>query len=475
MTEHDAFLEAIREAPDDDVGRLMYADWLDERGHPRGEFIRAQCELAHLCEDDPLQSVLQARAEALLATHGEAWRAALPTPPGVEWGEFHRGFVEGLAAAGTQCTAAQLEAAVRASPVRSLELYRVSLPVVEWVASCSHSSLLQTLEIRDCFLADGLIHRLAASRGLVGLRRLVLERVEMTDLGAAALVMAARLPRLEFLSLAFNRLYHDGPRLLAESSLLGRLTGLDLSGMRFSEEALQALAASPRLGRLRTLRLGQANLDHPPAWRAFAAMLRSGHLENLTGLGLAGNHLRTGGIQSLCRIPLLARLTDLDLEGNDARDAGAAAIAATDFPALRRLNLRANRLGNTGVRALAGSRRLGRLQHLDLRSNDIGDGGLNALVASVLFPRLTDLLLDENRITDASVEALAASPEASQLRELHLDFNEIGDDGALALSVSPSLTNLRCLTLYANPLGRPGAEALRERFGDRVHLDDAEP
>lgn len=36
-------LLAIREDPDDDAPRLIYADWLDDNGQPlRGEFIRAQ-------------------------------------------------------------------------------------------------------------------------------------------------------------------------------------------------------------------------------------------------------------------------------------------------------------------------------------------------------------------------------------------------------------------------------------------------
>lgn len=47
----DALLAAIRADPDDDTVRLVYADWLDERGEAeRAEFIRVQCELArHPC------------------------------------------------------------------------------------------------------------------------------------------------------------------------------------------------------------------------------------------------------------------------------------------------------------------------------------------------------------------------------------------------------------------------------------------
>jgi uncharacterized protein (TIGR02996 family) len=44
--EQAAFLRAILAAPEDDVPRLIYADWLDERDDPRGEFIRVQVELA---------------------------------------------------------------------------------------------------------------------------------------------------------------------------------------------------------------------------------------------------------------------------------------------------------------------------------------------------------------------------------------------------------------------------------------------
>jgi carbon storage regulator CsrA len=39
-----AFLQAILEDPADDSVRLIFADWLDDQGDPRGELIRAQCQ-----------------------------------------------------------------------------------------------------------------------------------------------------------------------------------------------------------------------------------------------------------------------------------------------------------------------------------------------------------------------------------------------------------------------------------------------
>jgi len=39
------FLEAIRDDRDDDTHRLIYADWLEEEGDPRAEFVRLKIEL----------------------------------------------------------------------------------------------------------------------------------------------------------------------------------------------------------------------------------------------------------------------------------------------------------------------------------------------------------------------------------------------------------------------------------------------
>jgi uncharacterized protein (TIGR02996 family) len=45
------FLLAIRNNPNDDVSRLVYADWLDERGDIRGEFLRLHLGLKALAPD----------------------------------------------------------------------------------------------------------------------------------------------------------------------------------------------------------------------------------------------------------------------------------------------------------------------------------------------------------------------------------------------------------------------------------------
>src|SRR5262249_22341184 len=43
-----AFLQALRENPHDETTRLVLADWLEERGDPRAEHLRAWAEIARL-------------------------------------------------------------------------------------------------------------------------------------------------------------------------------------------------------------------------------------------------------------------------------------------------------------------------------------------------------------------------------------------------------------------------------------------
>lgn len=46
--EEQPFLDEIRANPDDDAARLVYADWLEERGDVRAEYVRLSVELATL-------------------------------------------------------------------------------------------------------------------------------------------------------------------------------------------------------------------------------------------------------------------------------------------------------------------------------------------------------------------------------------------------------------------------------------------
>jgi uncharacterized protein (TIGR02996 family) len=80
MTEDEAFIRAVVDSPGDDLPRLVYADWLDERGDPRGAYLRAEAEWAQPWrrgERPILSNKLRAMAKSLDAT----WVARVTRPP----------------------------------------------------------------------------------------------------------------------------------------------------------------------------------------------------------------------------------------------------------------------------------------------------------------------------------------------------------------------------------------------------------
>lgn len=78
-------LAMIYAHPADDGPRLVYADFLTERGDPRGEFISSQLSKSRTAEQ-------LATEKALLKKHGKAWLGPLAPLLGADF-EFRRGFV----------------------------------------------------------------------------------------------------------------------------------------------------------------------------------------------------------------------------------------------------------------------------------------------------------------------------------------------------------------------------------------------
>jgi uncharacterized protein (TIGR02996 family) len=97
MTDEDALLAAIIADPDDDLPRLVYADWLDEHDQPdRAEFIRLQIERANAPPGSATAKRCFGCEAELLARHWDEW--AGPFKPWAGFGDllFRRGFVEQL-------------------------------------------------------------------------------------------------------------------------------------------------------------------------------------------------------------------------------------------------------------------------------------------------------------------------------------------------------------------------------------------
>jgi uncharacterized protein (TIGR02996 family) len=86
MAEERAFLAAILERPDDDATKLVYADWLEERGDPRGEYLRLAVKVRHDRVVTPEQrrrhDNLSAELAGLLTRINQAWLEDQGSSPG---------------------------------------------------------------------------------------------------------------------------------------------------------------------------------------------------------------------------------------------------------------------------------------------------------------------------------------------------------------------------------------------------------
>jgi uncharacterized protein (TIGR02996 family) len=244
MSDRGAFFQAILDNPDDDLPRLIYADYLDERDDPHGEFIRVQVELSHLPANDPRRRPLEVRQGELLQAHRDAWvaplRELLQCGPN-HWGGwvFERGFVQYFR--------------LRGADLRKYDARLVRLTPLQELC-------LQPLDLRQ-------LTRLLTQPWVEHLRVLILDR---------------------------NRIGDDGARLIAECPRLAGLRRLDLSGCAIGAPGIQALAASPHLGCLNWLDL--SNNYHDGALTA-PALAAAPHLRNLSWLDLRGTLSRSPDLE----------------------------------------------------------------------------------------------------------------------------------------------------------------------------------
>src|SRR5271168_4564759 len=88
MNEDRAFVLAILEKPDDDARKLVYADWLEERGDPRAEYLRLMMKVRQERIVSPEQRQRHQELSAELAGHRtvemQAFMARIANPGSAE-------------------------------------------------------------------------------------------------------------------------------------------------------------------------------------------------------------------------------------------------------------------------------------------------------------------------------------------------------------------------------------------------------
>jgi uncharacterized protein (TIGR02996 family) len=247
LAQHEAFLRAIFDAPDDDTPRLVYADFLDEHGlpgldgsgvdHERGRFraglIRAQCALA-AAERDPVPD--RRRISELEAALGEL------TAQVGGWPVHHydRGFPT-------------LRAAIQVRPSTLLDTVNYRL----WsVIGCPHWFGSTRLQITGDRITSGEVFD--ALLAIPALAR-------VADLDLSGKPVEARNPAAYQVVLPV--VTNSGVAALAHHRLGLRVAELDLRNNNLDNDAARALVMSPYLDNLRRLRLLEGNHIRGKVWQ----------------------------------------------------------------------------------------------------------------------------------------------------------------------------------------------------------------
>lgn len=458
MTEREAFIAAVAENPDDDTGRLAFADWLQENGEDaRAEFVRLQCAIAlreppadawdeprHDLYRDPLPPD-EARAVDLLMRHWPEWfgpvlgAVGMPVP-------------EPLA----RPRAAEWRYPPYALPQRVWSVRHLPLAFESEYAPRRRRAK-RPKRFLDAFRLD---------RGFaVGLRATLADATAGCSLAAAL--------RLEPIAALALRVPPDPGRWAKLSHpALARVRELELAdtdgtGRPESAAALGAVLNDPALGGVRSLALA---VEYDGEYDGLPLPLARAEVEPLLGsVVVRGLHaLRTG------------------LEP----DAAAAFADAEPLPELRALSLachsaggavplplsayrdRLERLHLSGTfHAALGGRPWVRLAALRLDDRPTGAAELDALADPATFPALADLRIALAGAFEAG--ALAGAVRAGRfphLTALAVSGHLAGAVGALAEAVSG--TAVRELDLRG-VWGHTDAECERARaaLGDRVRID----
>lgn len=264
---HQEFFQAILDHPDDDELRLVFADWLDEQGDPRGEFIRLQIMLAQLDEDDPRRLVVVDRLLEFDHLRRPDWQP--PPRSGIRWGNLKRGLVQDVTIDVWEGFLAHAHELFQLAPIRTLHL-RFPIEIDE-------------------------MEQFAAWEGLRRLKALHISFNQLGDLGTEILVRSPYLDRLLLLDLRDNRIFEAGGRAIAASPYLQSLRILDLRDNRLRDNGTIALSLSPYLKSLIDLNLIENQIGDAGA----EALAASPYLGGVQSLKLADNRIFVGGIEAL--------------------------------------------------------------------------------------------------------------------------------------------------------------------------------
>ena len=308
---------AIQRAPDDREPYLLYADWLSERGDPRGELIALDVALEDreaLRREDPfLPRELERRRAHLYKEHGRAWCGALLETDDVDT-YWRRGFIRGAfighddSPEGTD--GARLYAALRTLPA-AVALRELTFAVPSPPA-----------ETEPCW--EGCTRALAEHGVPPTFRSLAYRRgywdLSETRLGALEPLYAA-VPWLEDLSIALGRMDLGRIELPALRSFAVTTGGLSRANIRSVCEARW-----PALERLDLCFGEEAAFGAECTLDDVLPLLEPRGLDRLHTLGIRNAPFVNELVPRIATSGVLRRLRELDLSMGTLGDEGAQSI-----------------------------------------------------------------------------------------------------------------------------------------------------
>ena len=362
-SDEDGLLAAVRDNPDDDTPRLVYADWLQEHGgDDRAEFIRLQCAAARLPDGDKERRKKEKAAAVLLKAHkaewfGPVWEKFSAYRPPEGHCRIDRGFVTGLKGSIHDFLNYAREIRQYAPCLREVE----AIHAHEFAGELLAKRFLRTVAVlRLRSVNMGSVAALKDHPGWGAFDALdlmfVFDRAADTlaGLGSAPLVQSAR--RLDLQYGYFLEPGHDeAVNVAVQAPSLREMRRLKAPNLRgfgvrgIDADSAAALAAWPAFKGLDRLNFANCDIDDEAA----VTLLTARALPELTRLSLNGNDLHTPTAEAIAASPKLSKLTELDLAWNNLRDGDAKILArSATLPPTLRLDVTYNRLTDRGLARL---------------------------------------------------------------------------------------------------------------------------
>lgn len=270
MTEAE-LLEAIWQHPADDAPRLVYADWLQERGDPRGKYIHLSCQPSPNEEQKEL-------AAMLFQQHKDAWLAPF-LRLGAKSVPFERGFPISVSAE-PKAWAENGAALLKMAPITHVAVTATSAHSLAPLFALPEFARISRLGFYGCVGGDDLVRELtqnpaqltrldfwktrlsvegvamlASWSGLRSVRQLSLIESQLDGEAVEPLARSQMLSGLTELALLYNSLGPFGARALAESKTLSSLVSLDVRSCALEFEGVSAFVDGRGLPALRELKI----------------------------------------------------------------------------------------------------------------------------------------------------------------------------------------------------------------------------